>query len=503
MAESKQGTAQRKGRSETPVRGEAAPAVTASLGQDAELDALREKLVAARGEIGLRKAPFKAIRLALLWLSDFAIRTISAVLRSPLTWFLVVPLVAGWCAAKYNLAPELFMPPVCGEREPGLLWNVELALKEVAWWVILGILSSVGFGTGLHSGIMFLFPHVMQVVGAAEGCGTTTGLVSWYQHPCKLDCHTTSGPKDGSTITVFRLWSLVSAQCMLWGIGTAIGELPPYLVSRAARLGGSKDSDYHAEIDEAREKSDLFSKMKIWTIDFTQKHGFLGVFLLASWPNAAFDMCGMCCGYVLMPFWTFFIATCLGKGVVKVNAQAVAFVVLFGSAAFQVLLSGVDKLNHFLAGIVGQDLGLRHLLEKGRAKLVRQFEQQSRFPPAKLFSGGKPHLDLEGIRQVYSKHDDSHAVAGRVLQEWDTNGDGRLTPAELGLAASRTDGKISLSSLDPGTGTSPLKMLWELFIVGLVLFFLFSVVDQLARTKQQELDDEELEKFAKEKEKRK
>ena len=56
-----------------------------------------------------------------------------------------------------------------------------------------------------------------------------------------------------------------------------------------------------------------------------------------------------------MPFWTFFIATALGrqcqlpirplrtpasavhpgKGVVKVNGQAVVFVNLFGSTAFQ------------------------------------------------------------------------------------------------------------------------------------------------------------------------
>ena len=31
----------------------------------------------------------------------------------------------------------------------------------------------------------------------------------------------------------------------------------------------------------------------MYTIEFTEKHGFFGVYLLASWPNAAFDMCGM------------------------------------------------------------------------------------------------------------------------------------------------------------------------------------------------------------------
>ena len=72
----------------------------------------------------------------------------------------------------------------------------------------------------------------------------------------------------------------------------------------------------------------------MWTIDFTERLGFLGVLLLASWPNAAFDMCGMACGYLNMPFWTFFGATALGKGVVKVTFQACFFITLFSKEFF-------------------------------------------------------------------------------------------------------------------------------------------------------------------------
>ena len=54
-----------------------------------------------------------------------------------------------------------------------------------------------------------------------------------------------------------------------------------------------------------------------------------GIFLLASWPNAAFDMCGMACGWLEMPFWTFFGATLLGKGVVKVTFQTLGCIVVF------------------------------------------------------------------------------------------------------------------------------------------------------------------------------
>ena len=50
-----------------------------------------------------------------------------------------------------------------------------------------------------------------------------------------------------------------------------------------------------------------------------RRHGFWGIFLLAAWPNALFDLCGICCGHFLMPFWQFFGATLMGKAFVKVQ----------------------------------------------------------------------------------------------------------------------------------------------------------------------------------------
>ena len=44
----------------------------------------------------------------------------------------------------------------------------------------------------------------------------------------------------------------------------------------------------------------------------------MGVLLLASWPNAFFDLCGIVCGHFRMPFWQFFGATLIGKGIIKV-----------------------------------------------------------------------------------------------------------------------------------------------------------------------------------------
>lgn len=75
--------------------------------------------------------------------------------------------------------------------------------------------------------------------------------------------------------------------------------------------------------------SRVVASMQAWMMRLIQQHGFLGILLLASWPNTAFDLCGICCGAFLMPFWEFFGATLIGKGVIKVTGQTLFFVSLF------------------------------------------------------------------------------------------------------------------------------------------------------------------------------
>lgn len=40
--------------------------------------------------------------------------------------------------------------------------DAETTAGYVVWWVGLGILSSIGLGTGMHSGLLFLFPHMLK-----------------------------------------------------------------------------------------------------------------------------------------------------------------------------------------------------------------------------------------------------------------------------------------------------------------------------------------------------
>jgi len=49
--------------------------------------------------------------------------------------------------------------------------------------------------------------------------------------------------EDDSSRIVVTIWSIMSKvrlEAMMWGAGTALGELPPYFMARAARLSSMK-----------------------------------------------------------------------------------------------------------------------------------------------------------------------------------------------------------------------------------------------------------------------
>ena len=46
--------------------------------------------------------------------------------------------------------------------------EMELWLQYLVWWVGLGVLSSIGLGSGVHSGLLFLFPHMLKARPAAS-----------------------------------------------------------------------------------------------------------------------------------------------------------------------------------------------------------------------------------------------------------------------------------------------------------------------------------------------
>jgi len=74
-------------------------------------------------------------------------------------------------------------------------------------------------------------------------------------------------------------------------------------------------------------------------IQFLKIYGFYGVILLASVPNLAFDLCGICCGQFLMPFHTFFIATFIGKVIIRNSYQSLLYVIIFNEIYLEKILN--------------------------------------------------------------------------------------------------------------------------------------------------------------------
>ena len=45
-------------------------------------------------------------------------------------------------------------------------------------------------------------------------------------------------------------------------------------------------------------------------------------------PNPLFDLAGITCGHFLVPFWTFFGATVIGKAVIKMHIQVLHIIIV-------------------------------------------------------------------------------------------------------------------------------------------------------------------------------
>lgn len=312
------------------------------------------------------------MKLFLLWISDVILDYGSRAIKHPYTLKIVLPGAISWYAAyQVDGAHQQHMD------------EVTKTIMYILWWIGLGILSSVGLGSGMHTGILFLFPHIFKVTSAIENMATLCNGTSydidprdnmWYRLPLQQDfeCHATSTDNDGSAIFLRIYWHCLPA-AFLWGAGTAMGEIPPYWTAYAAKMSGEVDEDDAGDIDEVEQLAqhdgapvDPLTATKIWMIQFMKRWGFWGVLIMSAWPNALFDLCGICCGSCLMPFWHFFTACWLGKACVKAPAQLGVLVLLFSETYRDTY---VNAAKAFLSQIPGVGEGFASKLQAGVDKL--------------------------------------------------------------------------------------------------------------------------------------
>merc|ERR1712055_1123216 len=238
----------------------------------------------------------------------------------------------------------------------------------------LGILSSVGLGTGLHTFILYLGPHIAAVTMAAYECGTLDFPEPPY--PTTIQCpQSTSGDGSAASLLEVGVWAIIAkvrVEAFCWGMGTAIGELPPYFMARAARLSGGEpgeDTEEFLELQEKLknpEKMTRFERAKYGIQQLVERVGFFGILAAASIPNLLFDLAGITCGHFLVPFWTFFGATLIGKAIIKMHIQKIFVILAFNQQLMETIISFLVKVP-FLGPKL--EIPVRNILARQKQKL--------------------------------------------------------------------------------------------------------------------------------------
>ncbi|KAL2922593.1 Vacuole membrane protein KMS1, partial [Bienertia sinuspersici] len=171
-------------------------------------------------------------------------------------------------------------------------------LHFVLWWTALGVGSSIGLGSGLHTFVLYLGPHIALFTIKAMQCGRVDlksapyDTIQLKRSPSWLDkdCSEFGPPLfeavHGSRVPLTSILPQIQLEAILWGIGTALGELPPYFISRAARLSGSK-LDPMEELDASSpEDSGIIGRhlkqVKLWLLSHSQYLNGWTILLLAS-----------------------------------------------------------------------------------------------------------------------------------------------------------------------------------------------------------------------------
>lgn len=391
-----------------------------------------------RESFSLLTHPLRTGYYLVYWTVYSAHRGAAWFLNHPVTLYLLLPLGVAYAGLRSLEGNEV------------LVHEIDAWGKFVIWWVGLGVLSSIGFGTGMHSGILFLFPFIIKVCLSAEACKGVdfdTRIDVWYNSE---PFHCSQGNETGGG--GYGFWSVlmkVLPVSMLWGAGTAMGEIPPYFMSWAAAQTG-QGSEALDEIQEGLKSKNIIKRVfslmlqqMLWVI---KRFGCMGVFFMASWPNAAFDLCGIVCGYLRMPFWEFFGATLMGKAVVKVSLQSTLLVVLFQKQQRETMLD-------FLSTILPDQLPCCFQFETPLPVLIQEVVQNQ-------------------IIEFESKVTD-RAVAHRADQTW------WWEDAAVRLQGSDVS-VMDLKDLVIGLVPTSLAELWNVLVFVMVAAFGTSVVSNLA-----------------------
>ncbi|KAJ0093191.1 hypothetical protein Patl1_25393 [Pistacia atlantica] len=305
--------------------GSAEGATSSSQDMDMSISDLHEQHQQELENLTLTTQPFKTFKYFILAVVQYLKRSILYLLAKG-GWLMLLSTVV--------VAVGVLLVTVDGSHEKHLEELSEY-FRFGLWWIALGVASSIGLGSGLHTFVLYLGPHIALFTIKAMKCGRVDlksapyDTIQLKRGPSWLlkDCNEFGSPLYGSQVPLSSILPQVQIEAVLWGIGTALGELPPYFISRAARISGSR-LDAMDELDDTPTENEGFfaaqlRKVKRWFFTHSQHLNFFTILVLASVPNPLFDLAGIMCGQFGIPFWKFFFATLIGKAIIKTHIQTV------------------------------------------------------------------------------------------------------------------------------------------------------------------------------------
>ncbi|KAK4434019.1 Vacuole membrane protein KMS1 [Sesamum alatum] len=331
------------------------------------ISGLRMKHQQELENLTLTQQPFKTLKLFILAVTRYLSRS-AAYLLSHRGWLMLLSTVVA--------VAGVLLVTIDGPHEK----HVEEVLHYVRfglWWVALGVASSIGLGSGLHTFVLYLGPHIALFTIKAVQCGRVDiksalydtiqlkRVPSWLGKDCAEFGPPLFPSSHGVRVPLSSILPQVQLEAILWGLGTALGELPPYFISRAARLSGDK-VDAMEELDDSSKEDEGFisarlNKIKRWFLSHAQYLNFFTILILASVPNPLFDLAGIMCGQFGIPFWEFFLATMIGKAIIKTHIQTVFIISVCNN---QLLHWMENELIWVLSFIPGLDSILPNLVSK-------------------------------------------------------------------------------------------------------------------------------------------
>ena len=292
-------------------------------------------------------------------------------------------LCAGGAVLVVAYAVALVARGAVGARAAGHAARALAAASYCLWWFVCGVLSTAGLGTGMQTGALFLFPHCARLAtdwrrlgpasattraladrwlakGApAEDAGRPDASPGASEAPAARAAPASSflgglrrgaggvslGAARGGEADAARdaasfrardpggraaLALRAAVPGFFSGAGSAVGELVPFFLARAAKRAGADpfaviEEEEAAADDEAparRPRLPLLAARTRARLEAALADGaFWKIFVLAALPNPFFDLCGLVCGSLDVSLGTYFGACFMAKALVRTPLQ--------------------------------------------------------------------------------------------------------------------------------------------------------------------------------------